>query len=272
MKSRSAALIILAFLTGSAAAHGQLQDAGPFIWRADLTGVTQYSWRGIRMNDRFALQPDVALGYAHDGYSASVGGRSSGDSDLDEFFHDYFQEFDAWGQVALRRGGLNAALGVMRFWYRAPAAATVHSTETYAWLRWQLGRWAPALQAWTGIQGVHGTYLEPSITRYHIANPFAGPGASLSSRVSAGFQLGDRDPDSPLIPGSTGTGLIFVELATVLRVALDLGPVTLVTSFGPSLRMNRDPAAKLQTDGSSDKLHLSFPLQVGVALPGRRRQ
>ena len=272
MNSRSAALTFLALITVPGVAHGQLQDAGPFIWRADLTGVTQYSWRGIRRNDHFALQPDLALGYAHNGYSVSIGGRASGDTELDEFFDDYFQEFEAWGQLAVRKGGLTASLGAMRFWYRAPASATVHSTEAYGWIRWQLGRWAPAVQAWTGVQGVHGSYIEPSITRYHIANPFAGPGASLSSRLSAGFQLGDRNPDSPLIPGAARTGLTFVELATVLRVALDLGPVTLVTSLGPALRVNRDPAAKLQPDGSSDKVHLSFPLQVGFALPGRRRQ
>jgi len=272
MISRSAALLCLAACAAPACAHGQLQDAGPFIWRADLTGVTQYSWRGIRLNDHFAVQPDLALGFANKGYSVSVGGRASGDTELDGFFNDYFHEFDAWGQLAVRKGGLTASLGAMRFWYRAPASATAHSTEAYGWIRWQLGRWAPAVQAWTGVQGVHGSYFEPSITRYHIANPFAGPGASLSSRLSAGFQLGNRNPDSPLIPGPARSGLIFVELATVLRVALDLGPVTLVTSFGPELRVNRDPAAKLQNDGSSDKVRLMWPLQVGLALPGRRRQ
>jgi hypothetical protein len=272
MNFRPAALIIFAFLAAPASVHGQLQDAGPFIWRADLTGVTQYYWRGLRMNDHFALQPDAALGYARNGLSASIGGRASGDSELDGFFQDYFQEFDAWGQVAVRRGGVTASLGAVRFWYRASGLLTAHSTEAYGWLRWQTGRWAPAVEAWTAVQGAHGTYLEPSITRYHIANPFAGPGASLSSRLSAGFQLGDRNPDSPLIPGPARAGLTFVELSTVLRVALDLGPVTLVTSLGPSLRVNRDPAAKLQPDGSSDELRLSFPLQVGFALPGRKRQ
>ena len=272
MTTRSTALLLLAALAAPVAAHAQLQDAGPLVWRADLTGLTQYYWRGIRMNDRFALQPDGALGYAHDGYSATVGARASGDSDLDGFFDEYFDEMDAWGQLAVQRGGLTAALGIMRSWYRPPSLATAHTTETYGLLRWQIGRWAPAVQIWTGVQGVHGSYVEPSLTRYHIANPFAGPGASLSTRLRAGFQLGDRGPDSPLIPGPTQTGLTFVELAMTLRVALDLGPVTLVTSIGPAFRVNHDPAARLQPDGSSPKVHLSLPFQVGFALPGRRRQ
>ena len=93
MNFRSAALIFLASCTAPVAAHGQLQDAGPFTWRADLTGVTQYSWRGIRLNDHFSLQPDLALGYAHSGYSVSVGGRASGDTELEGFFDNYFQEY-----------------------------------------------------------------------------------------------------------------------------------------------------------------------------------
>lgn len=272
MISRSTAVTLLAVLTAPAAAQGQLQDAGPLVWRADLTGLTQYYWRGIRRNDRFALQPDLALGYAHDGYSVTAGGRASGDSELEGFFDEYFEEVSGWGQVAAQRGGVTAALGVLRTWYRPPSFAAVHATEAYGWFRWQMERWAPAVQVWTAVQGVHGSYVEPSITRYHVANPFAGPGAALSSRLRAGFQLGDRDPDSPLTPGPTGTGLTFVELSTTLRVALDLGPVTLVTSIGPALRLNHDPATKLQPDGSSDKVHLSFPFQVGFALPGRRRQ
>ncbi|MEP7325145.1 MAG: hypothetical protein ABI836_04280 [Gemmatimonadota bacterium] len=272
MNPRSLALLFLAVCAAPIDLSGQLQDAGPLVWRADVTGVTRYSWRGIQMNERFALQPDLALGYAHNGYSVSAGGRASGDSKLDDLLHEYFQELDVWGQVAVRQGGVTAALGAMRFWYRVPSLEAVHTTEAYGLFRWQTGRWAPAVQAWSGVQGVHGVYFEPSLTRHHIANPFAGPGASLSSKLSAGFQLGDRNPDSPLIPGPVRTGLAFVELATVLRVALDLGPVTLVSSFGPALRFNRDPTAKLQPDGSSDKVHLSWPLQIGVALPGRNRQ
>ncbi len=253
-------------------AQGQREDAGPFVWRADLTGLTRYYWRGIRMNDHFALQPDAALGYARNGFSATIGARASGDGELDDFIDEYFTELNAWGQVAVRRGGVTASLGAMRFWYRVPSGPTVHTTEAYGWIRWQSGRWAPAVQLWTAVQGAHGSYIEPSLTRYHIANPFAGPGASLSTRLRAGVQLGDRDPDSPLIPGPVGNGLIFVELATTLRVALDMGPITLVSSVGPALRINRDPTAKLQPDGSSDKVQLVVPFQVGFALPGRRRQ
>jgi hypothetical protein len=66
--------------------------------------------------------------------------------------------------------------------------------------------------------------------------------------------------------------LIFVELGMTLRAAFDLGPVTLVSSFGPALRWNRDPATRIQPDGSSDKVYLSVPFQAGIALPGRRRQ
>lgn len=272
MNSRSAALLFLTAVAAPAAAHGQLIDAGPLVWRADLTGLTQYYWRGIRMNDRFALQPDAVLGYAHDGYSVSAGGRASGDAELDDFFDEYFDEVNAWGQLAVQRGGVTAAVGIMRFWYRPSPPVSAHTTETYGWLRWQIGRWAPAVQAWTGVQGVHGSYVEPSLTRNHIANPFAGPGISLSSRVRAGFQLGDRDPDSPLIPGPTRTGLTFVELAMTLRVALDLGPVTLVSSIGPAFRVNRDPATRVQPGGSTDKVHISLPFQLGFALPGRNRQ
>lgn len=272
MLSRLGALTFLAIVAAPAAGHGQLQDAGPFVWRADLTGLTRYYWRGIRRNDHFALQPDAALGYARNGFTVTAGARASGDSELDDFFDDYFNELNAWGQVSIRRAGITASLGAMRFWYRAPSLPTVHTTEAYGWFRWQAGRWAPAVQIWTGLQGVHGGYIEPSLTRYHIANPFAGPGVSLSSTLRAGFQLGDRDPDSPLIPGPAVTGLTYVALSMTLRAALDLGPVTLVTAVGPEFRVNRDPAAKLQPNGKLAKTRIAVPFQVGFAFPGRRRQ
>jgi hypothetical protein len=74
------------------------------------------------------------------------------------------------------------------------------------------------------------------------------------------------------VPGPLETGLTFVQLGLTLRVALDIGGVTLVTSVIPALQYNEDPANRLQVDGSMDEWHFSVPIQIGVSLPGRRRQ
>lgn len=252
-----------------------LMDRGPIIWRADLTGQTQYYWRGIRMNDRFVLQPDLVLGLHHHGGSLSIGTRASGDAELEDLFEEYFDEWNLWGQAAIQRGATTAAVGVMRSWYRVVGSGWSHSWEAYGSLHQQLGRWAPAVQVWTGLATVHGTYLEPSITFYNGANPFAGPGISLKTALRAGFQLGERSPDLPGVPGPAETGLTFVNLGITLRLALDMKlvfPMTLVTSVNPALQYNRDPVNQFQVDGSMDEWHFSAPIQIGVALPGRRRQ
>lgn len=247
-------------------------DRGTLIWRADLTGQSQYYWRGIRLNDRFALQPDLVLGVHHHGGSLSLGTRASGDTELEDLFEEYFDEWNLWGQAAIQRGATTATVGVMRFWYRVAGLGWAHTWEAYGSLHQQLGRWAPALQVWSGLETVHGTYVEPSITFYNGANPFAGPGISLKTSLRAGFQLDERNPDAAGVPGPVETGLTFVQLGLTLRVALDIGAVTLVTSFVPALQYNEDPANRVQVDGSMDEWHFSVPIQIGVSLPGRRRQ
>src|SRR5262245_54986228 len=100
MRWRPVGLLLLTIIAIPASLAGQSPaDRGPFIWRADLTGQTQYYWRGIRLNDRFALQPDLALGWMGRGISLTTGGRASGNGELEDVFEEYFDEWNLWGQA-----------------------------------------------------------------------------------------------------------------------------------------------------------------------------
>lgn len=249
-------------------------------FRLDVFGTTRHQWRGIRRNVHPVTQVTIVGAAIVQGVSLSAGawGNFELGSTAQEVRPDLrvggagASQWSGWGQLGYRTGQLTAAAGVLRDWYVRPGVDP-KVTEAYTTIRLQQGRWAPAVSAWQALEGAEGTYVEPSITFYHFANPFTGLGISWATALRGGFQLWQRRPDAgPTVPGPSGSGLTHIGVGSTVRVLFNVkSQLALLAATGPELQFSRDAAAKRGRDGEPGAgLQFWWPLQVGLSWPLRR--
>ena len=274
-RSLPCAVAGLALLLHAAPALAQV-----LVPRADVYLSTRERWRGIRRNAHPLVQLDAlaAVRLREVSLSAGVWGAVEPGDTRGEPRADLrsgtlgFSTTTAWGQLAASWGGLGAAAGVTRDWFRRVGGDPA-VTELYLRLDYQTGRWAPAISFWQAVAGADGAYLEPSIAYHHFVNPFDGPVLAWTTTLRAGFQVGERAPDGGVkVPGPEETGLTHAGVGTGIRAAIPLGPVVaLLLSTGPELQVGRDPATRRRRDGSeAAALALWWPVRLGLTAPFRR--
>jgi hypothetical protein len=272
-------LLLVSRGTPAAAQESGGRPARP-VYRLDLYLTTHDQWRGIRRNAHPVVQSDGMAGVAWGRVSLSAGGWTSlelGDTrseprpDL-RSGRAGFSQTTLWGQAAYRSGSVTLTAGAIHDRYRrvGPDPST---TEVYGSARYQRGRWTGALSLWHAVDGAHGSYLEPRLAFHHFANPFAGPAVDWTTSLSAGFQLGQRDPDAASLPGPEDSGLTLIALGSAIRLAVNLAPrLALFARTGPELQISRDPAAKRGRNGGQADVRFWWPAQLGLSWPVEKRE
>lgn len=268
-------------VAGAAAAQHHAVERVAAAGRLDLFGSTLLEWRGIRRNAHPAIQADATGTLAYRGLIAAAGWWTSLElaGTADEPRPDLRAgaagptQASLWVQAGYRRGGLALTAGAIRDWFVRPAGDPATS-EAFAAVRYQAGRWSGSLAYWESLSGVRGAYFEPAVAFHHIVNPFAGPAASWTSGLRGGFQLRERDPAAGVsVPGAVGTGLTHVIIDSRLRATIYLGSgLGLVAATGPELHFNRDPATRRDRDGAEAGVRFWWPVQAGLSWPLPRRE
>jgi hypothetical protein len=94
-----------------------------------------------------------------------------------------------------------------------------------------------------------------------------------TSTLHAGVQVGARRPDGGAkVAGPLGTGLTYLAVGSSVRSEFGLGSIAVMALLGVEAQINRDLATRLRRDGTRGGwLRIWAPVQVGLALPARRR-
>jgi hypothetical protein len=259
--------------------HTQVQRIVP-VGRLDLFVSTRDIRRGIRENAYPVGQLDAIVGLRSGEVSLTAGawGELEAHETSSEPRADLragpagLSDWSAWIQIARQSGDLTLAAGSIRNFYRRVGGDPAVS-ELYASARLQAGRWFSSVSGWQAIAGAGGRYLEPTLGWVHVANPFTGPAVTWTSTLHAGVQVGARRPDGGAkVAGPLGTGLTYLAVGSSVRSEFGLGSIAVMALLGVEAQINRDLATRLRRDGTRGGwLRIWAPVQVGLALPARRR-
>ncbi len=130
---------------------------------AEVAVASQYVWRGLQLDDRAVLQPDLFVEAASEQATVSVG--AWGNVPLDSHAGDQGEltEIDLYVDYGRPIGSFDVSVGLVN--YSFPASGAESTSEFHVTVAKDLGGFTAAVETWVDFVEAEGAYLNFNVSR-----------------------------------------------------------------------------------------------------------